>query len=216
MRGGEISTGAILRVEMRLAELGGAIFLKNARRDVNSRCSFSRFSAINLAASRGRETAKYPAIKSLDAASQRPPETAPLPDKVINNRVFFSLNELERYQDGNEGGNINFKPRITRVPFSIVFHFPCTRDNTIPLCLSSRFYNLESELFRKYLAKVNAVVFYVIGSALYIDYDLRSGFFGAVRTDSVPNLVNQIFTREKVRLGRVTDLNACKRILIFL
>lgn len=69
MRGGEISTGAILRVEMRLAELGGAIFLKNARRDVNSRCSFSRFSAINLAASRGRETAKYPAIKSLDAAS---------------------------------------------------------------------------------------------------------------------------------------------------
>lgn len=69
---------------------------------------------------------------------------------------------------------------------------------------------------RKYLAKMNAVVFYVIGSALYIDYDLRSGFFGAVRTDSVPNLVNQIFTREKVRLGRVTDLNACKRILIFL
>lgn len=58
--------------EMRLAELGGAIFLKNA-----SRCKFAlqllarRLLILPLSRERKREreTSKYSVIKSLDAAS---------------------------------------------------------------------------------------------------------------------------------------------------
>lgn len=115
----------------------------------------------------------------------RRPLPPPLPRfpsliKSLTTAYFSPLMSLNVIKMGTKGGNINFKPRITRVPFSIVFHSACTAchcDNTTSLF---RFQNLERNCLVKYLTveegknrtrivvQVNTlVVFYVIGSALY-------------------------------------------------
>lgn len=87
-------------------ELGGAIFLKNA-----SRCKFAlqllalRLLILPLSGQRKRLNTGRLNLSMRRLSGRRKPRRppVPLPDKVINNRVFFPLNELERYQDGSQG-----------------------------------------------------------------------------------------------------------------
>lgn len=188
-------------------ELGGAIFLKNA-----SRCKFAlqllapRLLILPLLGQRKRLNTRR---LNLDAASQRPPETAsppplPAPDKVINNRVFFPLNELERYQDGNPRVVISISSRGLLVYLSRLFSISLVRDNAT-LFLLFRFQNLERSFFGEYPTRRGGEKLYALDKSGYGSFlryrqifaRISSASFGKNRFPS--NFINQIFTKRKVR-----------------
>lgn len=121
-------------------ELGGAIFLKNA-----SRCKFAlqllalRLLILPLSGQRKRLNTGRLNLSMRRLSGRRKPRRppVPLPDKVINNRVFFPLNELERYQDGSQVV-ISISSRGLLVYLSRLFSISLVRDNTT-LFLSFRF-----------------------------------------------------------------------------